>query len=413
MPPKDLETALLLRRTKEIELFPKVNTFLHSIARNSIKSKRSYSSGLTLLQNFLNEKEQQTKYEVCYNCEIILQPLFENKINVYELFDSIISYILGTKPEITPRSLSLYITALKSYFAYYDIDVIPSKFRRKVKMPKLYRENEEAIDAEDIRKILLSCNNRRLKAYLLVLASRAMRAVEALAVRLKDIDFSISPTRIHIRKEYAKTKVSRDVYISYEATNYLKQWIDWKYNNKERPRKTSNPEDLIFTLHNSTDPNVIYFRMYLEFRKLDFYERSVFYSIGYEYCIDVSNTYTYRGLVLEVELNHDFIEVSHLVYPPIFESTDITDNRLDDLSNRVQEYFKDVYHKEFSPYANIEIKILPIRVNPYNLSEPIQHIAIKLVVKADKAEYIPSIEKIGQIAGRVHSKVMEELHLNK
>jgi hypothetical protein len=103
VPPKDLETALLLRRTKEIELFPKVNTFLHSIERNSIKSKRAYSSGLTLLQNFLKEKEQQIKYKGHYNCETILQPLFENKINVYELFDSLISYILTTKPEITPR----------------------------------------------------------------------------------------------------------------------------------------------------------------------------------------------------------------------------------------------------------------------------------------------------------------------
>jgi integrase len=267
-PPKDLETALSMRRRKEIELFPKVNTFLHSIERNSIRSKRSYSSGLTLLQNFLTEKEQQTKYEGYYNCETILQPLFGNRINVYELFDSLISYILATKPEITPKSLSLYISALKSYFAYYDIDIIPSKFRRKVKMPKLYREDEEAIDAEDIRKILLSCNNRRLKAYLLVLASGAMRAVEALAIRLKDIDFSISPTKIHIRKEYAKTKVSRDIYISYEATTYLKQWIDWKYNNKERPRNASYPEDLVFTLHNSIDPNVMYVRMYLEFRKL-------------------------------------------------------------------------------------------------------------------------------------------------
>ena len=44
-------------------------------------------------------------------------------------------------------------------------------------MPKLYRE-DEALDASDIRKILLSCNNRRLKAYLLVLASGGMRAIE-------------------------------------------------------------------------------------------------------------------------------------------------------------------------------------------------------------------------------------------
>jgi hypothetical protein len=49
----------------------------------------------------------------------------------------------------------------------------PSKFRRKVKVPKLYREDEEPIDATDIRKVLLNCNNRRLKAYLLILASGA------------------------------------------------------------------------------------------------------------------------------------------------------------------------------------------------------------------------------------------------
>ena len=87
---------------------------------------------------------------------------------------------------------------------------MPSKFRRKIRMPKLYREDELPIDAEDIRKILLSCNNRRLKSYLLALASGAMRASELLATRVKDYDFSVSPTKVHIRKEYSKTGVARD-----------------------------------------------------------------------------------------------------------------------------------------------------------------------------------------------------------
>ena len=214
----------------------------------------------------MNEKEQQLKYQGC-NCETILQPLSENKVSVYELFDSFVSYVLAAKPGITPNSLSLYITALKSYFAYYDIDVIPSKFKRKVKMPKLYREDEQALDVLDIRKILLACNNRRLKAYLLILVSGGMRAVEGLAIRLKDIDFSVNPTKIHIRKEYTKTKVARDIYISDEATQYLKHWIDWKYNNKERPR-TPSSEDLVFTLHKGTNPNVIYIKICNEFQKL-------------------------------------------------------------------------------------------------------------------------------------------------
>jgi hypothetical protein len=54
---------------------------------------------------------------------------------------------------------------------YYDIDIIPSKFKRKVKIPKTILEKQEPIDATDIRKILLSCNNRRLKASHRILAA--------------------------------------------------------------------------------------------------------------------------------------------------------------------------------------------------------------------------------------------------
>src|ERR687885_2314674 len=168
---------------------------------------------------------------------------------------------------LTLKSITLYITAVRSYLAYYDIDVIPSKFKRKVKMPKTHREDEEPLDVSDIRKILLSCSNRRLKAYLLVLASGGMRAMEALALRLKDIDFTHNPTKIHIRKEYSKTKTARDIYISDEATQYLKQWINWKYNNEERPR-IRDDDDLLFTVYRTKAPATLYVKVLTEFEKL-------------------------------------------------------------------------------------------------------------------------------------------------
>jgi integrase len=173
--------------------------------------------------------------------------------------------------------MKVYLTGLKSYFGYHNIDVIPAKFRRRVKMPKLLREDEEPIDATDIRKILLACNNRRLRSYLLVLASGGMRATEALAIRLKDIDFSLSPTKIHIRSEYAKTRVSRDIYISDEATKYLEQWIDWKYRDKSNEgnglgrSKTKHPDDLVFSVYsteNKPNPSVLYVKILGEFEKL-------------------------------------------------------------------------------------------------------------------------------------------------
>lgn len=239
---------------------------MESVSRNSKNSKAVYATGLTYFQNFL------VKRDLNLTVEAVLQPLSKNEINIYELLDNFIAFLVSSG--LSVPSVRLYITALRSYLAYHDIDVIPSKFKRKVRMPKLYREDEEPIDAQDIRKILLCCNNRRLKAYLLILASGGMRATEGLYVRLKDIDFSISPAKIHIRKEYAKTRVARDIYISDEATHYLKQWIDWKYRDKENEEWTKHPtpNDLVFNAYrianNELNPRSLYIKALTEFEKL-------------------------------------------------------------------------------------------------------------------------------------------------
>jgi integrase len=100
-----------------------------------------------------------------------------------------------------------------------------------------------------------------------MLASGGMRATECLAIRIKDIDLSVNPTKIHIRKEYAKTRIGRDVYISDEATLYLKQWILWKYDNMDRPRKRDE-NDLVFTVYSTVDPMMLYAKILSEFQKL-------------------------------------------------------------------------------------------------------------------------------------------------
>ena len=208
--PKSLNLSITRHRVKTLT---KVTAFLDGIKRNSQYSSNVYYNGITHFQDFLDEKYPN------HNAETILQPLSKNEINVYELLDSFIPFLMALK--LSVKSIRIYLTAVRSYLAYYDINVIPSKFRRRVKVPKPYREDEEPLDAKDIRKILLSCNNRRLKTYLLILASGGMRATEALTIRLRDIDFSVNPTKIHIRKEFSKTRASRDIYVSDEATQYL------------------------------------------------------------------------------------------------------------------------------------------------------------------------------------------------
>jgi integrase len=108
----------------------------------------------------------------------------------------------------------------------------------------------------------------------LVLASGGMRAIEALAIRYRDLNFSVSPTRVHIRKEFTKTKVARDIYISDEATKYLERWLDWKYREQrilktgKRTTTTPMPDDLIFSPFLGSNPASMVQKLIHESHKL-------------------------------------------------------------------------------------------------------------------------------------------------
>jgi integrase len=253
---------------------PITQEFLESVARNSKSTQRAYASGLLAFCKFLTKKE--------YTITGVTKSLQKNEIDVYRLLNEFVSFMLEAKHRhsglpIALQSMYSYMTAVRSFLEFNDIDIALNKFKRKVKMPKIYREDEEALDATEIRKIMLSCNNRRMKAYLLVLASSGLRAVEACALRVCDVDYTSSPTKIHVRKEYCKTRTARDVYISDEATAFLKQWLEWKYRERKasyrykqrvvnyQPQET----DIIFTSRRrNPDPRNMYAKVLDEFEKI-------------------------------------------------------------------------------------------------------------------------------------------------
>ena len=150
----------------------------------------------------------------------------------------------------------------RSYFLYNDVEISSIKFKYKISLPPVYNEDEEAIDSNDIKEILNHCANRRLKAYLLMLASGGMRAIEALAIRECDLDFSginfddpndrENPAGVRIRKEYSKTRTERHIFISNEAARYVNDWINWKYRdrhaeNKRLKNRVKNRNDLVIS----------------------------------------------------------------------------------------------------------------------------------------------------------------------
>jgi integrase len=112
---------------------------------------------------------------------------------------------------------------------FSDVEISDNKFRLKVRLPKAIRRNKEALTKDDIRDIILACSEIRLKTYVMFLASTGMRAVEALSIRLKDINFDSNPVRVTIRGEYTNTKQDRYVYLTSEMVQQLNLWSDYKY----------------------------------------------------------------------------------------------------------------------------------------------------------------------------------------
>jgi integrase len=142
-------------------------------------------------------------------------------------------------------------------------------------LPRVIRQNKQALSKEDIIDILNACSDIRLKTYVILLAATGMRATEALSIRIKDLDLKSTPARVLVRGEYTKTKSDRMVFLTEEITQQLNSWLTYKYRTRrvcyknEQTGKTitevRTPEkkesDLVFTVYQNTKmpvPNSLY-----------------------------------------------------------------------------------------------------------------------------------------------------------
>lgn len=219
---------------------PRVKQFIDKKNTRSIKTAQTYLSAIVKLNRYVRDTYGK-------DANTIIDYLTEEPKQVYDLLDGYSTYLQSEKEGITAKTVDTYIAGLRSYFAKYDIDVVTAKFKSKVTLPSKVKEKEVPIDASDIRKILLQCHNPRMKAYILFLASSGLRAGrESCSIRNCDVDFNSNPTKVHLRGDYAKTKTTRDTYLTDEATHYLKEFIE--------SRGETDKEQLLFTVQDKTIP---------------------------------------------------------------------------------------------------------------------------------------------------------------
>jgi integrase len=178
---------------------------------------------------------------------------------------------------ISNSTLKYRIVTLKNFLEFYDVDISPRKFKLKVKLPKVVRKSKEALSKEDIMNILNACSDIRLKTYLMLLASTGMRPVEALSIRVKDLDLKSNPSRLFVRGEYTKTRSDRTIFLTQELNNQLSSWLAYRYRRRricysEKGKTVTQyrtpsmkDSDLVFSVHRSSgNPNPA--SLYVELR---------------------------------------------------------------------------------------------------------------------------------------------------
>jgi integrase len=168
----------------------------------------------------------------------LLVMLKQSNLDPYNLLNGYAAYL--SNHNVSTLTLKQRVVTIKNFFEYSDIDISPRRFKLKVKLPKVVRKKKEALSKEDIIEILNVCDNIRLRTYVMLLAATGMRAVEALSIRIMDLDFDSTPRRLFVRGEYTKTKVDRIIFLTEEISQKLKSWLEYKY----RTRRVCHQERL-------------------------------------------------------------------------------------------------------------------------------------------------------------------------
>lgn len=200
-----------------------LSRYLTSVAIGNESTAQKYSERLKKFRMFASDQYGLGIEEIVTKMKI-------GKMDPYDVFSKYILYLKQrTNNNISPNSLKNYIITIKNFLEYSDIDISPRKFKLKVRLPKIVRKNKEALSKEDVVDILNACSDVRLKTYVMFLAAGGFRAVEALSVRIKDLNLESKPAQVFVRGEYTKTKADRVVFLTEEVTQQLKSWLSYKY----------------------------------------------------------------------------------------------------------------------------------------------------------------------------------------
>ena len=260
-----------------------ISKFIKNVTIRNKNTAKQYYSRLLSFDRFVKEYfNNNNNNNIKSNVDNIVNKLKNRDLDPYDILNDFCLF-LQDNYNLSSIAFRDKITTVKTFLEFNDIEISPRKFKLKVRFPKTVFKNKEAIDKNDIGQILNGCSDIKLKTYVMLLASAGLRAVEALSIRLKDLDLEANPAKLSIRGEFTKTRVNRYIFITKELKEQIQKWLDFKYRTRRICYKDSksgktiteyrtpekNPNELIFSIYqvDNPRPEALYSNLSAEFAK--------------------------------------------------------------------------------------------------------------------------------------------------
>ncbi|MGH2612742.1 MAG: tyrosine-type recombinase/integrase [Rhabdochlamydiaceae bacterium] len=171
---------------------------------HSLKSEITFDSATISFERFLRSRD--LTYHDCLESPI-------------QAIDDYVAWL--DRNNRSPSSIATYVNFVKKTLKFMGAKIDAEEFKERVTMPKIRPFQDEKVDRDQIRRIVLCLKHLQLKAVLMLMKDTMARPAELVGLRVSDLNLSYDPPYLNIPAERAKNDLPRELFFTHETKELL------------------------------------------------------------------------------------------------------------------------------------------------------------------------------------------------